>query len=71
MQQAAWLHEDGDYSGAQRLLQALLADPQTTLAQRQEARLQLALSFLADGQPVSAFTVLEQLSPQAGSPDGR
>ena len=69
LQQAAWLHEDGDYSGAQRLLQALLADPQITLDQRQEARFQLALSFLADGQPVSAFTVLEQLSPQAGSPD--
>ena len=67
LQQAAWLHEDGDYSGAQRLLQALLADPQTTLTQRQEARFRLALSFLADGQPVSAFTVLEQLSPQAGS----
>ena len=69
LQQAAWLHEDGDYSGAQRLLQALLADPQITLDQRQEARFQLALSFLADEQPVSAFTVLEQLSPQAGSPD--
>ena len=68
MQQAAWLHEDGDYSGAQRLLQTLLADPQLTLAQRQEARFQLALSFLADEQPVSAFTVLEQISPQAGSP---
>ncbi len=67
LQQAAWLHEDGDYSGAQRLLQALLADPQTTLTQRQEARFQLALSFLADEQPVSAFTVLEQISPQAGS----
>ncbi|MDE0196645.1 MAG: tetratricopeptide repeat protein [Caldilineaceae bacterium] len=67
LQQAAWLHEDGDYSGAQRLLQALLADPQITLDQRLEARFQLALSFLADGQPVSAFTVLEQLSPQAGS----
>ncbi len=69
LQQAAWLHEDGDYSGAQRLLQALLADPQITLDQRREARFQLALSFLADGQPVSAFTVLEQLSPQAGSLD--
>lgn len=67
LQQAAWLHEDGDYSGEQRLLQALLADPQITLDQRLEARFQLALSFLADGQPVSAFTVLEQLSPQAGS----
>lgn len=67
LQQAAWLHEDGDYSGEQRLLQALLADPQITLAQRQEARFQLALSFLADEQPVSAFTVLEQISPQAGS----
>ncbi len=67
LQQAAWLHEDGDYSAAQRLLQTLLADPQSTLAQRQEARFQLALSFLADEQPVSAFTVLEQLSPQAGS----
>ena len=67
LQQAAWLHEDGDYSAAQRLLQTLLADPQSTLAQRQEARFQLALSFLADGQPVSAFTVLEQISPQAGS----
>ena len=69
LQQAAWLHEDGDYSAEQRLLQTLLADPQTTPAQRQEARLQLALSFLADEQPVSAFTVLEQLSPQAGSLD--
>ena len=69
LQQAAWLHEDGDYGAEQRLLQALLADPQITLAQRQEARLQLALSFLADGQPVSAFTVLEQLSPQTGSLD--
>ena len=67
LQQAAWLHEDGDYGGAQRLLQTLLADPQITLDQRLEARFQLALSFLADGQPVSAFTVLEQLSPQAGS----
>ena len=67
LQQAAWLHEDGDYSGAQRLLQALLADPQITLDQRLEARFRLALSFLADGQPVSAFTVLEQISPQAGS----
>ena len=70
LQQAAWLHEDGDYSGEQRLLQALLADPQITHAQRQEARLQLALSFLADEQPVSAFTVLEQISPQAGSQPG-
>ncbi len=67
LQQAAWLHEDGDYSGEQRLLQALLADPQITLAQRQEARFQLALSFLADEQPASALTVLEQISPQAGS----
>ena len=67
LQQAAWLHEDGDYSAEQRLLQTLLADPQSTLAQRQEARFQLALSFLADEQPVSAFTVLEQISPQAGS----
>ena len=70
LQQAAWLHEDGDYSGEQRLLQALLADPQITLAQRQEARFQLALSFLADEQPVSAFNVLEQISPQAGSQPG-
>ena len=67
LQQAAWLHEDGDYRGAQRLLQALLADPQITLDQRQEARFQLALSFLADEQPASAFTLLEQISPQAGS----
>ena len=77
LQQAAWLHEDGDYSGAQRLLQALLADPQLTLDQRQAvpewaairaaARFQLALSYLADEQPVSALTVLEQISPQTGS----
>ncbi|MXY92879.1 MAG: tetratricopeptide repeat protein, partial [Caldilineaceae bacterium SB0664_bin_27] len=70
LQQAAWLHEDGDYSGEQRLLQALLADPQITHAQRQEARLQLALSFLADEQPVFAFNVLEQISPQTGSQPG-
>lgn len=67
MQQAVWLHEDGDYSEEQRLLRTLLADPQITLAQRQEARYQLALSYLADEQPISAFTVLGQISPQAGS----
>ncbi len=67
LQQAAWLHEDGDYSGEQRLLQTLLADPQSTPAQRQEARFQLARSYLADEQPGSALTVLEQISPQASS----
>ena len=67
LQQAAWLHEDGDYSGEQRLLQTLLADPQISPAQRQEARFQLARSYLADEQPGSALTVLEQISPQAGS----
>ena len=67
LQQAAWLHEDGDYSAEQRLLKTLLADPRITSAQRQEARLQLALSYLADEQPVSALGVLEQISPQAGS----
>ena len=67
MQQAAWLHEDGDYSAEQRLLKTLLADPQITSAQQQEARVQLALSYLADEQPVSAMGVLEQFSLQAGS----
>ena len=67
LQQAAWLHEDGDYGAEQRLLQTLLADPQIAPAQRQEARFQLALSYLADEQPVSALGVLEQIAPQAGS----
>ena len=67
LQQAVWFHHVGDYSQEQRLLRTLLADPQITLAQRQEARYQLALSYLADEQPVSAANVLEQFSLQAGS----
>ena len=67
LQQAVWFHEVGDYSAEQRLLRTLLADPQITLAQQQEARYQLALSFLADEQPVSAANVLDQFSLQAGS----
>ena len=67
LQQAVWFHEVGDYSEEQRLLRTLLADPQITLAQRQEARFQLALSYLADDQPASAAIVLEQFSLQAGS----
>ena len=67
LQQAVWFHHVGDYSEEQRLLRTLLADPQTTLAQLQEARFQLALSYLADEQPASAANVLEQFSLQAGS----
>ena len=67
LQQAVWHHEVGDYSEEQRLLRTLLADPQITQAGRQEARYQLALSYLADEQPASAATVLEQFSLQAGS----
>ena len=67
MQQAVWFHHVGDYSEEQRLLRTLLADPQITLAQLQEARFQLALSYLADEQPASAANVLEQFSLQAGS----
>ena len=67
LQQAVWFHHVGDYSEEQRLLRTLLADPQITLAQRQEARFQLALSYLADDQPASAVGVLDQFSLQAGS----
>ena len=67
LQQAVWFHHVGDYSEEQRLLRTLLADPQITLAQLQEARFHLALSYLADEQPVSAANVLEQFSLQAGS----
>ena len=67
LQQAVWFHHVGDYSEEQRLLRTLLADPQITLAQLQEARFQLALSYLADEQPASAAYVLEQFSLQAGS----
>ena len=67
LQQAVWFHHVGDYSQEQRLLRTLLADPQITLTQRQEARYQLALSYLADEQPTSAANVLDQFSLQAGS----
>ena len=67
LQQAVWFHGVGDYSEEQRLLRTLLVDPQITLAQQQEARYQLALSYLADEQPASAANVLDQFSLQAGS----
>lgn len=67
LQQAVWHHEVGDFSEAQRLLRTLLADPQITQTERQEARFQLAVSHLADDQPGSAAAVLDQFALEAGS----
>ena len=80
LEQAAWLHSAGDYSQEQQLLQALLADPPTALAQRQEASLapleqersailyQLALAYLADEKPALALDALEKLRLQDAPP---
>ena len=77
MEQAAWLHQVGDYTQEQQLLQALLADPQKASAQRQEAPhaasvqergtilYQLALAYLADDKPALALDVLEEFRQQA------
>ena len=76
LEQAAWLHSVGDYSRELQLLQALLADPPTALAQRQEASrapleqersailYQLALAYLADDKPGLALDALEKLRLQ-------
>ena len=76
LEQAAWLHSVGDYSRELQLLQALLADPPTALAQRQEASrapleqersailYQLALAYLADDKPALALDALEKLRLQ-------
>ncbi len=80
LEQAAWLHSVGDYSREQQLLQALLADPPTALAQRQEASrapleqersailYQLALAYLADDKPGLALDALEKLRLQDAPP---
>ncbi len=80
MEQAGWLHQAGDYSQEQQLLQALLADPPTALAQRQDASLapleqersailyQLALAYLADEKPALALDALEKLRLQDAPP---
>ena len=63
LEQAAYLHSIGEYGQEQRLLNTLLADPQTSFGRQQEtpaASLEqqrsailyrLALSYLASEQP--------------------
>ena len=80
LEQAAWLHSAGDYSQEQQILQALLVDPPTALAQRQEASrapleqersailYHLALAYLADEKPALALDALEKLRLQDAPP---
>ncbi len=72
LEQAANLHRIGEYGQEQRLLNTLLADPQTAFGQEQEtppASLEqqrsailyrLALSYLADAKPAQALNALDQ-----------
>ena len=72
LEQAAYLHSIGEYGQEQRLLNTLLADPQTSFGRQQEtpaASLEqqrsailyrLALSYLASEQPARALNALDQ-----------
>ena len=72
LEQAAYLHRIGEYGQEQRLLNSLLADPQTAFGRQQEtpaASLEqqrsailyrLALSYLADEKPARALNALDQ-----------
>ncbi|MCY4093116.1 MAG: tetratricopeptide repeat protein, partial [Caldilineaceae bacterium] len=73
LEQAAYLHRIGDYNREQQLLETALAAVQTAPAQPRETTpasllqdrsallYQLALSYLADGQPAAALDALERL----------
>ena len=73
LEQAAYLHRIGDYSHEQHLLETALAANQTAPAQPRETPAgapvqersallyQLALSYLAGGQPAAALDALERL----------
>ena len=79
LEQAVYLHRIGDYSQEQRLLNTLLDDPQTALAQQQEtpdASLEqqrgailyrLVIAYLADDRPALALDALEKLRLQGDS----
>ena len=72
LEQAAYLHRIGEYGQEQRLLNTLLADPQTAFGRQQEtpaASLEqqrsailyrLALSYLASEKPARALNALDQ-----------
>ena len=73
LEQAAYLHRIGDYSHEQRLLETALAELQTAPAQPQETPAaapvqersallyQLALAYLAGGEPAAALDALVRL----------
>ena len=73
LEQAAYLHRIGDFRREQRLLETALAanrtapagskesTPASLLRQRSALFYQLALSYLAGGQPAAALDALEQL----------
>ena len=67
LQQAAWLHQVGDYAQEQRLLLALLDDADAAIDQQQESLYRLALARLAAGQPALALDALEKFSLHADS----